>query len=337
MTLSVNAIHKNVWFTLLAALAVLLTGSFIIHHINPLKRDLVATAFLIDIVFTIPAIYYFLLIRPGKVRKWSVVLVFSICCGIAYMILPSHQRGYIIQLRKLTAGLEMGVMIYALSRIRQIRREYRVLQNHLPDFAYNLQQSMSAVLGKHPAIKFLTTELSMFRFGLLFWLKPNELSQQVKQFSIHRESGYGALFGVILFVGIIETIGFHLFLNHYSHTWAVVATALSIYSFILLAGDFSAMAKSPVLVLDNQLLLRVGIRWRALVYLDKIQSATKISDSFTTDADCLKGGPMKNTYNVLLTFTEPINIERVYRKPKAVSQLVMTIDDVDGFITTLNK
>ncbi|WP_214071300.1 hypothetical protein [Mucilaginibacter sp. dw_454] len=336
MTLSINTIHKNVWFTLLAALAVLIVGSFIVHHVDPIKRDLVATAFLGDIVFTIPVIYYFLLIRPGKVRKWSIVLVFSICCGVAYLILPAHQRTYIIQLRKLSAGLEIGVIVYALSKIRQIKREYRALQNQIPDFAYNLKQSMGAALGNHPAVKFLATEVTMLRFGLLFWMKPQAVSSEIKPFSNHRESGYGALFGVILCVGIIETVAFHLFLNHYSHTWAIIVTALTVYSFILIIGDFSAMVKSPVLVLNQQLLLRIGIRWRALIDLNNIQSAEKIMDSYTPDEHCFKGGPMKSTYNVLLTFKEPVNIERIYRKPKAVTRVVMMIDDVDGFVALIN-
>jgi len=337
MTFSTPAIPKNVWFTLLAACAVLCVGSFALHQATPVKRDLIATAFLMDIVITFPAVYYFLLIRPLKLKKWSIFLVFSICCAIAYLILPDHQRGYIIQLRKLSIGLEAVVIIYAISRIRQVRKEYRELQNNIPDFAYNFQKSMATVLGNHPAVKFLTTELTILRFGLFCWIKPTPLSHQIKKFTGYRESGYPAIFGVILFACCIELVAFHLFLNHYSHTAAIIVSVLTAYSLIFIIGDFSAILKSPVLIVDNQILLRTGVRWRALIELDNIASIEKVKDSFKPEDGCFKGSPMKNSFNILFTFNEPINVERIYRKTKATNQILMAIDDADGFIALIES
>jgi hypothetical protein len=337
MTFAAPSIHKNVWFTLLAAIAVLAVGSFAVHHVNPAKRDLIATGFLMDIVLTIPVAYYFLLIRPLKLRKWSIFLVFSVCCAIGYLILPAHQRGYIIQLRKLTVLLELGIIIYTLTKIRQIRSAYQELQNNVPDFAYNFQTSMNTVLGRHPAIKFLTTEVTLLRFGLLFWLKPKALSADIKKFSTHRESGYAMLFGVILFVGAIELVAFHLFLNQYSNTAAIIVTTLSAYSFIFIIGDFSATVKSPVLILQDQLLLRTGIRWRALINLDNIASIEKVRDSFQPTDGCFKGGLMKSSVNIIFTFKEPVNIQRIYRKPITTKQILMSIDEVDGFMALMNR
>jgi hypothetical protein len=332
MTFSFAAVHKNVWFIIITAIAFLTIGLFALNHVNPVKRDLVATAFLMDLVISFPVVYYFLLIRPLKLRKWSIVLVFSICCGVAYIILPAHQRSYILQLRKITVGLELGIVIYALTKIRQVNRVYRELQTTIPDFAYNFQQSMTTVLGKHPAVKFLTTELTLIRFGLLCWLRPKSLSAATKKFSIHRESGYGSLFGIILFVGAIELVAFHLFLNHYSHLAALIVSSLSAYSFIFIIGDFSAIVKSPVLIIADQLLLRTGIRWRALIELDNIESVKKVKDNVESGGDCFRGALMKSSANILFTFKEPVIIHRIYRKPITTKQLLMAIDGVDGFI-----
>jgi len=41
---------------------------------------------------------------------------------------------------------------------------------------------------------------------------------------------------------------------------------------------------------------------------------------------------MNNRVNVLITFTEPVQIERLYRKPVTATQIVMTVDGIDELI-----
>jgi hypothetical protein len=50
---------------------------------------------------------------------------------------------------------------------------------------------------------------------------------------------------------------------------------------------------------------------------------------------CFKGGVMKSAFNVLITFTQPITIERLYRKPIETSQMVLSIDEADAFMEIL--
>jgi hypothetical protein len=335
--LSVSTIHKNVWYAVLAALAILTVGLFLMHNVAPVKRDLAATGFLFDIVITFPVIYYFLVIQPLKLKKWGILLVVTCCCAIGYIILPVHQRNYIIQLRKLTAGLELIVLIYAISKIRHIKKAYHQLQNEIPDIAYNLHKSMVTVLGNGVATKFMASELTILRFGLLFWMRPQKSLLAIKRFSIHKETGYPALFGVILFVCFVEITALHLLLLHYSPTAAIIVTILSIYGTIFVIGDFSAILKSPVLILQDQLLLRTGLRWRALVDINKIVSVEKVKDSFEPGEHCFKGGLIKSGVNILFTFVDSVNIERIYRKPVSAKQIAMTIDQADEFIAYLNQ
>jgi len=78
--------------------------------------------------------------------------------------------------------------------------------------------------------------------------------------------------------------------------------------------------------LRDQILLRTGIRWRALVDVSNITSIQKVKDIFEPAPECFNGGLIKNRVNVLFTFTEPILIEQLYRKPVNANQIVMTID-----------
>src|ERR1700712_396430 len=147
MTLPSFSIPKNIWFTALIAITIVFGGHFLIHHIPAVNRDAVASGLMLDMMITFPVIYYYLIIRPLKLRKWSIMLVITICCLVAYIILPEHQRSYIIQARKLTVLIELGGLIYGVRKIRKIRAEYKKLKAAFPDLADNLHKSMAAVFG----------------------------------------------------------------------------------------------------------------------------------------------------------------------------------------------
>jgi len=51
-------------------------------------------------------------------------------------------------------------------------------------------------------------------------------------------------------------------------------------------ADFSAIVKSPVLIMKDKLSLRTGIRWRVLVNTNNIASIEKIKESYQVDKDC---------------------------------------------------
>lgn len=328
-------IPKNVWFTALIALAILFCGLFLLQHVPLIKRDAVATALLVDMVLTFPVAYYFLLVRPLKLRKWSMVFVFTCCCAVAYLVLPVHQKYYVLQLRSLSGMLELGAILYAISKIRKIAAAFQKSEAAFPNFAYNLYQSMAAVLGNGTAIKLLTTELIVLRFGLFCWKKPGRNPKAISSYTVYKESSYTTLFGVLLFVLLIEIFAFHLLLLQYSKSAAIMVSLISIYGMIFIISDLSATIKSPVLVLKDQLLLRVGYRWRVMVNRNNIVSIEKINDNYQPDKNCFKGGITKNSVNVLLVFKHPVNVERIYKNPVSVDKIIMSIDNADGFIKSL--
>jgi hypothetical protein len=337
MTLPSFSILKNIGLAALIALVIVLGGQFLVHHIPPANRDAVASGFMLDMIITFPVIYYFLIICPLRLRKWSIILVISICCGVAYMILPEHQRSYIIQLRKLTVLIELAGVVYGMGKIRKIRAAYRKLQAAFPDIAYNLHKSMAAVFGDTIYAKVVASELTILRFGLLCWKKPKQGAIIVSNFTVYKESNYPTLFGVVLFTCMVEITGLHLVLLHYSKMAALIMSVLSLYGTIFIISDLSAILKNPVWIMEDKLLLRTGLRWRALVYKNNIASIVKIRDSFEPDTDCFKGSIMKNSANLLLTFKHPVSVERLYRKSIFASKIVMTIDQADDFIIQLKN
>ncbi|WP_345953792.1 hypothetical protein [Mucilaginibacter sp. PAMB04168] len=327
---------KNAGYTILAGLSILLGGLYLLHHASAARHDIVATGLLADMIITFPIAYYFLLIRPLRLRKRSLLLVFSCCCGAAYLLLPPHQRQYILQLRKLTFVLELGIIIYASTQISKIRRYYQALQTQMPDSAHHLRQSLIHVLGNSLPVKLLAAELTVVRFGLLCWKRPTNLPSNAQYFTTHRNSGYAALFGVFLFVGIIELVAVHLVVLQYSYKAAIVLSFISVYGIMFIISDFSAILKSPVIILDNQLLLRTGIRWRAQTEIQNIKAIRQVKEYEQSYSVCFKGGVIKSSANLLITFNQPVCIERLYHKSIMSHSIMMSIDQPAEFISQVH-
>jgi hypothetical protein len=336
MTIPPIYIHKNVWFTLLAACLILCGGLFILHHVPVSKKDIVATAFLADIVITFPVAYYFLLVQPLKLKKRSIFLVTSCCLAVAYFILPAHQQSYIAQIKKLTMFAELGLLIYAVSKIKRISAAYKQLKEISPYNPYLLRKSMVAVLGNIFAIKLMASEISMLKFGLLPWSNKEATPPNATSYSIHKEAGYVAMFSIVLFACFAELTGFHLLITHYSKTAAMIVSILTAYGIIIIVGDLAAIMKKGVLVMPDRLILRTGIRWVADVDRNNIIAVEKIRIGFEPDKDSFSGGILKSNTNICFTFAQPVSVERIYGKTVSVTKIVMTVDDADKLIAQLS-
>ena len=304
-------------------------------HAVPLAvRDKVANGLLADFVLTFPVLFYFVIVRPLKVSAKSLLLVFSICCGLAYLVLPQQQRGYILQIRKLSVLAELFVLGYAVTQFKKIRAAYRIHHAAFADPIYNLRLSMADALGNSPAIKVLAAEVAVLRYGLFFW-KREKADTQYRSFSTHKDCGYIAIWCVLFAVILIEIVPIHLLLMKWSNTAAIILTILSAYSSIIFIADLSAMLKRKVLINEDTVVLRTGLRWRAITGLGNIQSLQKITNDYTSDEPYLKGGVLKDSGNLLITFKQPVMINKLYGSSKPYHTILMQVDDVDAFIACI--
>jgi hypothetical protein len=319
---------------LMVAFAILLLAGvpYVLHHVTSNQHNSMANGLLADMLITFPAAYYFFIIRPFKLRLRNLLLVFTCCCGVAYMIMPLQQQLYILQLRKATVLLELGIVVYAISKINNIITLYKHLQTQVPDMAFHLQQSIIGVLGNSLPVRMLASEITVLRFALLCWIKGNNLPFGARPYSTHKESGYAAMFCVLLFVMLIELTAVHLLLISYSELAAYIVSALTLYGMLFFVADISAVVKSPVWVSKTHLLLRTGMRWRLYTELDNINAIVKLKGDFEPGQSCFKGAIIKSNANLHISFKQPVVLSRLYRPDLIITNIVLTIDETDAFI-----
>ena len=333
-----SSINKSRSILLVAAIAFTLFagGAFMLRLVPSYARDKIADGLLADCLITFPAVYYFIIVRRLKTPVRSMGLVVTLSCIIAYFLLPEHQRGYILQVRKLISVAEALLIIYCITKFRKIRTAYRADQSHFPDPVYNLRSAVAEVLGRSLPLKLISSEVAMLRYGLFFWKKEKAYPAGGVIFSTHKESGYVAVWCILVVAVTVEIVAVHFLLLKWSSAVAVVVSVLSIYGLIFMIADLSAVVRRGILLSPNLVVLRTGLRWRACTRPGNILSIQKITTGSVPEGACFKGGAIKSHCNLLINFKEPVRVEKLYGADKMYNTLLMTVDDYDRFASVLN-
>jgi hypothetical protein len=142
------------------------------------------------------------------------------------------------------------------------------------------------------------------------------------RFTVHRESSWMTVVGVVIALTVIETPLVHLALA--GIPWlAWSTTALQISAIAWLVRDAIALAKGGVWVGDD-VELAIGRRWRATIPRSAIARVERGEARHKREDFSIMGA------NVVLVLKEPIKIR--WRK---VDRVALSIDDADAFIASL--
>jgi hypothetical protein len=126
----------------------------------------------------------------------------------------------------------------------------------------------------------------------------------------------------------------HFLFRKLGNTAVIMADVLSIYAIIFMVADLIALTRRPIVIDNQQLTIRNGIRWHAIVDLDKIEKVELIS-RLPTDKDIRKVATLGEP-NLLLTLTEPIELTGFYGVRFQTKRLAILVDDRELFVKSLN-
>jgi hypothetical protein len=299
----------------------------IFFHRNP---DLISIGVAIDLTLGIPALFYFILVRPRKYSLLILFPVFGLSLLIATMMIPSRHQDFLSYEKKIIPLFEIVVIAYVFTRIRKVRQRYTEIKAREYFFLDAVRQAVSDVFNDNKAINILLTELLLMYLAVFGWFKKFQgTSVDVPAFSYHRKSSYPTILVVMIALLCIETAALHIMVLHWSRIAAIILTGLSIYSLLWLIGDFHAIRLQPVLVTQDNIELRIGIRWKATILISSVASVDAGS------------GPPRNTKGyvrasvlgarVVLSLNQPVTVKGLFGMQRIVSKIGLSVDDVDGF------
>lgn len=315
--------------TLLIVELYIVQSPFFLEETNHLSL-----AITLDIVIGIPVLFYFFVIRKFKLKLATILVAYLVAVGVAGWILPNEHEGYLAWFEFSLIFSEAILVGFLIFNIRKIVKVYQIESETRNDFILNLEASLKKVIGK--AVGPMVGEIAMLRYAFFFWKIKSEHLPTQYPYTVHKKSGVGAMIGALMMATIAEATGVHLLLADWNYTLAIILLILSIYSFIFLIGYVVAIYKRPTIIENNQLTLRIGFVWYAVINLDNIERVELVKRIDEEDKSILNvASAILTSPNILITLKEPIQLTWLYGIKKTSTKLAIFMDEKEKFIKAL--
>src|SRR5262245_27685565 len=293
------------------------------------QPELIAIAVTFDIVTVIPLLFYFLVLRPKQHSPLFAIPCFVICNLIASRFLPSTQQAYLQSLEiYLIPVLELALLVFVFSRLPLLRKAYRAERPKTIYFTDAFLSSLQSVLGRNPLLAIVAVEtlLVVFSFGgwFLRWKDTGEPT-----FTYYKKGGYTAILGILLFVGVTETVALHLILSRWSLMVAWILTGLSLYWILWIVGDFHAIRLHPLVLRDGILHLRTGLRWRADIPVSRITDVQIGGPKSSKAKSYLRASVLWP--RAVIQLNEPMTVEGLFGLRKTAMEIGVSVDEPELF------
>ncbi len=242
---------------------------------------------------------------------------------------------------------EIVFALYSLKKLKEVVTRYKILDAKKRDFLLNLRQSFADIFfkGRINAItNILSFETAMLRYALFFWQGNTESTQHEEAYTTHKSSGYGSLMPILLAVVVVELIGVHFLLLYLVNiTVATVVTILSAYRMLALLADCVAIIKRPIVLRQDHLAFRLGIRWNVEIPYSAISSVSllqKVPQSRNEEGlqhqEAVPSFSTLSAGNVVIACHTEIPFLGYYGRKKIVKVFTISVDNPSAFIKSIS-
>lgn len=285
----------------------LVDGLVVSSQVKEGPRAAVAVAAAFDVVVVVSAIYYWLLVRPGFQKWWSLGPVAVAGLWRAMYLFPSAAP-----MRALAAGAcEVALIAFVAMQVRRTMRGGRG-----GDPVAALRTAVSSIFAAPFVGNLLATELSILYYAFAWGARPH-VPEGARAFTVHRRGGQQDLLFAAAIGALFEIVPVHLLIHRWSAAGAWVATAVSLYGAVWLVGVARSFELRPVLVGPDYLDIRYGLVFRICVPRETIAGVSQAAP------------------NVRLDFVRPVAQERLFRRRKMVTSVVLAADEEEEFMAAM--
>jgi hypothetical protein len=306
------------------AIAVSVIASIIAHLPHPYP---VAAGASLDLALTLPAAWYWLLVRPGLRPKGTLIFVALAGLWRAAFLFPQVVSGKVW----IGGGMELAIVTAVVLGLRKSRgTESFAAANADP--LDRLRDIFAWFTPYRAAAKVMASEFSVIYYGFAWKPKPH-IPPGTRGFSMHERSGTSVLFVCLALLSLIEIVPVHLMLNTWSPTAAWIATGLSVWGAVWMMAMSRAFALRPMLVGPDGIVVRYGLLFRLRIPAGCIQSMETGAELPAGIRIVPKGTPP----SVFISFTEPLQAELLLGFTRKIGAIGLSADDAAGFTDALNE
>lgn len=293
-------------------------------------KAILANALAIDFTASVPALFYFLLVRAKRAPVIMVLPVIVIGYACASAVLAPYQPAALDGIRWLAAPIEFVVLFVVVNKARGIWREQDQAHSDFP--RRTRDASRQALAARIPA-DILTTEMSILYYAFR-WRSDSICSSE--SFTSHRAAHYGSLLIALGLVLGLETAIAHYLLAGWSVTAAWLMTGLSIYALVWMIGDYRALVSRCIVVTPTHLDLCLGIRWDAMIPLSSIAEVRQIGRREAKFRQNVLVATVLGKPTILVTLREPVEAIGMYGIRRVVREIHLSLDEPERFTRAIH-
>ncbi|MDX8047282.1 hypothetical protein SH601_15030 [Gracilibacillus sp. S3-1-1] len=325
---------------LFVLLLLIFGGSYFIMRLET-SNAITNITLTLAMILIAPFLIHIFLIRPRSLPKLLFYLSFLISMGLAYIIIPSSQSGFLDEvLIWFLPIIEIGViLIVGYGITKSIINYRRINSNENYHFLEVVEIALKPKLGEGFMLHAVLTELRVIYYSLFVWFKRPQLNSG-RGFSYHKDSQIKTI--VILFsvLIIVEGILLHFLLDMWSSVAAWIFTILNIYALLYMVGLYNSVRFLPHVIERDSLTIRLGYQSSIQVDIDNVESiiTAKQNDLFEKTT--------KNTYYSLLkidspqyeiVLKEPVHTKGSYGKTSLIHSVVFRADQPQEFLEEIKR
>lgn len=288
------------------------------------QPDVLATAVACDLVILVPAAFYLLIVLPLHLPRILVVPCVTISLFSAAQLIPAdHHFGLnVIEYALLVPeALLIGWVVLRTQRLIRSAQSHTGLE---PLERY--RREFKKLIASPAVAEVFASEMALFHYALAAWRSTPHRPDGTISVSQHTRSGQSGIVIALMSLFVIEGVAVHLLLAMWSEWLAWLLTASTVYGGLFLLGDLRATVLRPILIEQDRITLRAGLRWTVEVERDNILSITshQPADGMPHVNFVLLGQPTR-----WLQLREPVVVRGMYGFQRVVHAIGFCPDQPD--------
>jgi hypothetical protein len=318
----------------LFAFAVLLTTLSIVQAIQAGAHPrLLADALTLDLIVTVPVVYWFLAVRRAGWPRLSVVPVFVLSVAGTRLV-PGLEAGRLIHgLEWVAIPAELLLLTVVARRAFAMSRALRAGEGG--DALESLRRAAIELVEVERVAEVIAYEAAVLWYAVAGGGR-HATPPGSDAFGVRRRSGYGPVLVGLFFALVAEAIAVHLLVRRWSIVAAWILTILTGYAALWLIGDFRALGRRTILVTGDALIVRLGLRWSVRVPLGAIRAVRASGSPKPAAPDHLRAVILGDERQVVELDCE-LEAVGFYGIRRRVRSIGLSVDEPERFLRSLEQ
>jgi hypothetical protein len=288
------------------------------------RPAMMGAAGLIDLVLTIPLVYWFLVVRPGH-SSWAALAVISVLGARASAwLLPLSGQRYLPPVAWLGIPLELWLVAQIVRRIRGLDRK--------GDALARIRAAARGIIPYERLSRIVAAEIAVLYYALFSWRAQPDTRRDWRAFPCANASGWRDFATLVALAAVCEAVPVHLLVYRWSHVAAWICTGLDLYGLLWLAALVRAARLRPILVDGERVLLRVGLVWEIEIPRERIAACRRVTGQGPKrrEAGYLRTVVMTEP-QWIIELTEPAVAVGLYGQCRKVTRIGIAVDEPGAF------